>query len=360
MNWSEIRAGFPALRNLVYLNTATFGQIPLRTQAAVLEHFTRRDEVACQDFLSWFNDMDELRALIGQLINCRPSDLAFTTNACSALSLFMSGIEWRAGDKVVTLSDEFPNQYYYANSLRERGVELVEQAEISELPPQTRAVLVSTVNYMNGYRPDVAAICKLAHANGALVYVDGTQSLGALRFDVGAVQPDMFAVDGYKWLLCPNGATFFYISPELRRSLAPAVIGWRSDEGWRSVDDLNHGIPKFPEAAERYEGGMLNFPSLYGMAESIRMFLEIGPDRIEERVLGLAGQTADILRGKGAEIQHEGSIIVAARWRDRDASGLALQLAEKKVVVAARHGNLRVSPHFYNDESDLRALASII
>ena len=74
----------------------------------------------------------------------------------------------------------------------------------------------------------------------------------------------MLAVDGYKWLLCPNGATFFYVSPELRRTLRPSVIGWRSDKGWRSVDELHHGAPQMPEAAEKYEGGMLNFPSIYG------------------------------------------------------------------------------------------------
>jgi cysteine desulfurase/selenocysteine lyase len=360
VNWGEIRAEFPALRNVTYLNSATYGQLALRTQAAVSAHFARRDEFACEDFLTWFGDMDELRALIGQLIHCEADDISFAANASSALSLFLGGVDWTRGDRIVTLANEFPNQYYYANSLGERGVELVELADLTVLPPQTRAVVLSTVNYMNGYRPDVAAICRMAHAAGALVYVDGTQSVGALRFDVGQVRPDMLAVDGYKWLLCPNGATFFYVSPALRRTLQPAVIGWRSDRGWRSVNDLNHGTPRFPEAAERYEGGMLNFPSLYGMAEAVRMVLEIGPDRIEERVLALAGETEDILRASGAGIVHAGSNIVAAHWPDRDASVLAGQLAEKKVLAAARHGNLRVSPHFYNDEADLAALASVV
>jgi selenocysteine lyase/cysteine desulfurase len=360
MNWSQIRAGYPALKNYTYLNTATYGQLSVQTHAAVADHFARRDQFACQDFLTWFDDMDRLRALLSQLINCHANDVAFTTNAASALSLFLGGIPWQPGDRIVTLADEFPNQYYYANSLRERGVELVEQPEITTLPPQTRAVVISTVNYTNGKRPDLAAICELAHAHGALVYIDGTQSLGALRFDTAAVRPDLFAVDGYKWLLSPNGATFFYISPELRRTLQPSVIGWRSDQGWRSVDDLHHGAPQLPEAAERYEGGMLNFPSLYGMAESVRLLLEIGPDRIEQRVLHLAAEIASILHAKGAEILHEHSNIVAARWPDRDASALARQLADHNIVVAARHGNLRISPHFYNDESDLASLASVI
>ena len=360
VDWNAIRAQFPALTRWTYLNTATYGQVPLRSQSAVQKHFVRRDQFACQDFLGFFDDADDLRTLLAELIRCRPDDIAFAPNACTALSLFLGGIGWRPGDKILTLADEFPNQYYYASWLKNRGVELVESATIDTLPANTRAIILSTVNYTTGYRPDLARISRLAHDTGAFLYIDGTQSLGALRFDVQEIKPDLFAVDGYKWLLCPNGATFFYISPALRAAIPPAVIGWRSDRGWRSVDDLHHGAPQLPEGAERYEGGMLNFPSLYAMHESVRMLFEIGPEAIESRVLSLAAQTADILRAGGATIQHENTNVIAARWPGRDVSVLAKDLAAKRIVVAARHGNLRVSPHFYNDESDLRALRDAI
>ncbi|MCU1330977.1 MAG: aminotransferase class V-fold PLP-dependent enzyme [Bryobacterales bacterium] len=353
MNWHDVRAEYPSLQNCTYLNSATFGQLAKRTQAAVSAHFARRDRLACADFLTWFDDMDELRALIGKLINCNGSDIAFVTNASAALSLFLGGIDWQPGDRIATLPNEFPNQYYYAQWLGAKGVELVEVPDLAALPERTKAVVLSTVNYTNGYRPDLVAIGKLAREAGALLYVDGTQSLGALQFDVQAVRPDMFAVDGYKWMLSPNGATFFYITPELRRMIAPAVIGWRSDQGWRSVDDLNHGVPQFPEAAERYEGGMLNFPSLYGMAEAVRTLLDLGPANVERRVLELAGLTAGILRDAGAQIRTTDTNILAAHWECREASQLALELKSKGIVVAARHGNLRVSPHFYNTEDDL-------
>jgi selenocysteine lyase/cysteine desulfurase len=360
MNWDSVRVQFPALENWTWLNTATYGQVPRRTRIAADAHFARRDQTACADFLTWFDDVDHIRALIGQLINCRPDDIAFAMNAASALSLFLGGIEWRPGDRIVTLRDEFPNQYYFAASLAARGVELVEMNEINSLPEHTRAVILSTVNYSNGYRPDLPLVSRIAHRAGALLYVDGTQSVGALRFDVAAVDPDMVAVDGYKWLLTPNGATFFYISPDLRHSLYPTVMGWRSDKGWRSVDELLHGAPHPPDAAERYEGGMLNFPSIYGAAESIRMMLELGPDRIEQRVLELADMTAGILRRSGATIVNEKTNIIAAYWPDRDASALAEKLAEQRIIVAARHGNLRVSPHFYNNEADLERLRSAL
>jgi len=122
------------------------------------------------------------------------------------------------------------------------------------------------------------------------------------------------------------------------------------------VDELHHGAPQMPNAAEKYEGGMLNFPSIYGAGESVRMMLEIGPDVIEQRVLELAGITADMLRRAGAAILHDNTNVVAAHWPDRDASALAKKLQEQRIIVAARHGNLRVSPHFYNTEADLELL----
>lgn len=360
MNWDAIRAEFPALGNWTWLNTATFGQVPLRTRAAVDRHFARRDQTACSDFLTWFDDVDEIRALIARLINCQAEDIAFAMNAASALSLFLGGMDWHEGDRIVTLRDEFPNQYYCAASLADRGVELIRMNEINFLPERTRAVLVSTVNYSSGYRPDMAFISSLARRAGALLYVDGTQSVGALRFDTAAVQPDMLAVDGYKWLLCPNGAAFFYISPELRRNLRPSVTGWRSDKGWRSVDELHHGAQRLQEGAEKYEGGMLNFPSIYGAGESVRMMLEIGVSCIEQRVLELAGKAAEILRRSGASIMYGQTNVLAAHWPDRDASELAKKLQAQRVVVAARHGNLRISPHFYNTEADLELLRAAL
>ncbi|MCU1261135.1 MAG: selenocysteine lyase, partial [Bryobacterales bacterium] len=117
----------------------------------------------------------------------------------------------------------------------------------------------------------------------------------------------------------------------------------------------NHGKPEFPSSAEKYEGGMLNFSALYAMAETIEMMLELGPERIEACVMKLASRVREIVRGLGATVAHEGSPIVAAHFPGVDASQLARSLYKDRVIVAARHGQLRVSPHFYNDASDLEA-----
>jgi len=97
----------------------------------------------------------------------------------------------------------------------------------------------------------------------------------------------------------------------------------------------------------------------------VEMMQSIGPESIEQRVMELAGKTRDVLRGAGAVLRadtspHYDSQIVTARFAGREAPAMARELQSRKVLVAARHGNLRVSPHFYNDESDLARLAEAL
>ena len=188
------------------------------------------------------------------------------------------------------------------------------------------------------------------------MYVDGTQSVGALRFDVREVQPDMLAVHGYKWMCSPTGAGFAYIAPSLREKLLPVVAGWRSHRDWRNVDNLHHGMPVLNDSAEKYEGGGLPFGLLDALGAAADWMLELGTDAIEQRVLQLAQCARQKLERLGAEASETGSQIVAAKFSGVDPSKLARELQSRRVVVAARHGYFRVAPHFYNNEADLDRL----
>jgi len=367
VDWEAVRREFPALEHWTYLNTATFGQLPRSATDAVARHFSHRDELACSDFLTWFDDADRVRAKIGRLIGCESQDIAFVPNASTALGLLLAGIDWRSGDRVLTLEHEFPNNLYAPGSLERFGVETLAapwERFYESVNAHTRLVVLSTVNYNTGFAPPLAELSDFLRVRGILLYIDGTQSLGALRFDLRRIQPDMFAVHAYKWLLSPNGAGFFYIAPGLRERLRPNVVGWRSHSDWRNVANLHHGVPEFSSKAEKYEGGSVAFALLYAMEASLDLILEIGPETIEKRVLELANRTRTILRDLGADVTDSTSPIVAARFEHHDVSALARALKEQRVLVAARRGHLRVSPHFYNNEQDLevfgRALRSLL
>jgi cysteine desulfurase/selenocysteine lyase len=361
-DWKNIRQEFPALESWTFLNTATFGQVPRRASEAVVRHFARRDRYACSDFMEWFADADVIRGKIARLIHAAADDIAFIPNACTALSLLIGGIDWKPGDQVVTLADEFPNHYYYPSLLGLRGVQFVEtpfERFYESITPRTRLVAISLLNYSTGFRPPLAEISPFLRERGVLLYVDGTQGLGALEFDAAAIQPAMLSVNGYKWMLAPTGAGFLYVDTALRDRLRPNVIGWRSHHGWRDHENLHHGTPELVSTAEKYEGGMLAFGPLYAMEASIEMMLEIGPCVIEQRVMELTAMTRDVLRRAGGALSadrdpHYDSPVVTARFEGKDARQLTRELLERNVLVAARHGNLRVSPHFYNNEADLQ------
>ena len=351
MDWNGVRTQFPALSRWTYLNTATFGQIPQAGTAAIAKHCEHRDAFACGDFLDWYTDADRLRGSLARLLHASSEDIAFAPSAAHALSTVVAGLELGEHDTVLTLQDEFPNQLYLHN-LRE-----VPWSEFyGAIDSTVKLVAISEVNYATGFRPPLADISSVLSARGIPLFVDGTQSAGALEFDTSKTAVDVYAVHGYKWMISPPGAGFFYISPEFRSRLKPNVIGWRSHYDWRNVDNLHHGSPVFSTKAEKYEGGGLPFALLYAMEASVNLMLEIGPEVIEQRVLRLAGSAGDRLRNLGAEVIETGSQIVAARFPEHDVSQIARALKEKKILVAARHGHLRVSPHFYNNEEDLDRL----
>jgi selenocysteine lyase/cysteine desulfurase len=226
-------------------------------------------------------------------------------------------------------------------------------------------VLLSTVNYSTGLRPPIEQIGAALRGRGTLFYVDATQSLGALRVDVRAAGISFFAVHGYKWLLSPTGIGFAAIPPEVRHWLRPAIYSWRSHQDWRNVDQLHHGAPELPESASRYEGGILNFPGIYAMEAVLDLIESLGAEAVEQRVLELAAKTREVLRSNGGvlladQFPYYDSPIVTAQFPGVDMSRLAVELNRRRIVVAARKGNLRVSPHFFNSENDLEQLGQAL
>jgi selenocysteine lyase/cysteine desulfurase len=354
-DWPNIRSEFPALAGCTYLNTATFGQLPRRATDAVADHWRRRDELACTDFLAWYDDMDRLRASIAKLIGAAADDIAFTASAASALGMAIAALDLQPGDNIVTLQDEFPNYLYMPHAREVAWDDL-----FHSIDAHTRMVAISEVNYSTGFRPPLAELAKFTRERGILLFVDGTQSLGALTVDVKALGIDIYAVHGYKWLISPTGAGFMAVSEETRRRLRPISVGWRSHRTWRNVDNLHHGAPEFLDSAEKYEGGGLPFPLLYALDQSIGLFHEIGPEVVEQRVMHLAQTARQMLREIGAEAPDTGAQIVAAKFPGIDPSQLARELKKSNLIVAARHGFLRVSPHFYNNEDDLDQLCAAL
>lgn len=368
VDWNELRRQFPALEHSTWLNTATFGQVPLRAQAAIAGHYNRRNLHGPKDFLNWFTEADAIRCDIASLFAVSPEDVAFIPHTSCALSLLMNAIDWQPGDEVLTFENEFPNQIYAASLLEARGVILRTVALVDwqiSVNARTRLVALSQTNYATGEDADISSMAMALRAQGTLLYVDGTQTAGARNVCFGETPPDMYAVNGYKWMNSPPGSGFMLTPKRTRDWLEPQTVGWRSHKDWRNVNQLHLGIPEFADSADRYEGGMLPFVNLFAMRESIRMVLEIGMDVVDQRVTSLAAQVGAHLKSAGATLagNHEDSprhIVAATLPRNIDPGTVAKALEAREMLVSARHGFLRVSPHYYNSEEDIERFGRML
>ena len=371
-DWHRLRGQFPVLKDWAYLNTATFGPVPVCAAEAAAAHLRQRDETASLGFLDWYTEADVVRRAAARLVGAEAEDIAFIPNAGAALAWLIGGIDWKSGDGIVTLAHEFPNNLYYPKVLGKAGVTHAEvqlpdgkfsmDHFLEALTPRTRLVLMSSVNYSTGLRPPIELIGLELQKRDILFCVDGTQSVGALRLDVRAAAIDFLLVHAYKWMLSPTGTGFAYIAPRVREWLEPSVYSWRSHKNWRDVDQLHHGVPELPPEAIKYEGGMQNFGGIFAMGAVLGLIHSIGPESIERRVQQIAEKTREVLRSHGARLAsdehpHYDSPIVTARFPGVDVSRLAVGLRAKRIAVAARKGNLRVSPHFFNSDEDLARFA---
>ena len=319
--------------------------MPTCAVEAAANHFRRRDREACLDFLDWYTDADAVRAQAAELIGAEPDDVAFIPNTATALSWVVNGIRWTPGDHVVTLPHEFPNNEYFARVLEQRGVKYTQAAVpgglfsvdkfLGEITDRTKLVILSSLNYSTGLRPPLEEIGPALRERNVLFFLDGTQGVGALKMDVKAAQPDVLAVHGYKWLLCPMGVGFAYIGPQVREWLPPSLYSWRSHKDWRSVDHLHEGLPELPQAAMKYEGGGQNFAGIYALGAVLKMLRSVGPEAIEERVLELAAKARNILRARGGILHydrhpHYDSPVVSAQFPGVDISTLAVELRRRQ------------------------------
>src|SRR3954454_3257875 len=101
-DWDAVRAEFSALAGIAYLNTATYGQTPRVATDAVRQHFERRDSKACSDFLTWFDNIDEIRGAVARLINAPSADdIALCGSASAGMAWLFNGLQWQRGDRII-------------------------------------------------------------------------------------------------------------------------------------------------------------------------------------------------------------------------------------------------------------------
>jgi selenocysteine lyase/cysteine desulfurase len=196
-----------------------------------------------------------------------------------------------------------------------------------------------------------------------LFCVDAIQQVGALSFDVQAIQADFVIADGHKWLLFAEGLGLFYVRREVMDKLGILQYGWHMTE---DLGDYSDQTFKLANTARRFECGSPNMLGIHAMNASVQLLLETGMQNITERVLDNSRFLVEQLNSMNKVTlltdtsENRLSGIVTFTIDGVENTQLYKRLSEKRVLCAPRGGGLRLSAHFYTPRNQLEQLIELV
>lgn len=369
MDLHALRSEMPVSSRWIYLNHAAVAPLSRPAARAMRRLVRDAEENGMVNYDEWNQLYVQARRSAAALIGAAADEIAFLKNTTDGLIAVANGIDWQPGENVVLAQREFPANVYPWLNLRHRGVEVRWVPEqggrlrvedfAHAVDARTRALAVSSVEFLSGYRNDLVQLGQLCRGRDLLFVVDAIQSLGVLPLEVEALGIDFLAADGHKWLLGPEGCALFYCSKRSLRRLRVAALGWAGVT--TAHDFLNYDTTLHPDA-RRFETGTHNTVGIAGLKAGIDFLLEVGIGAIAERVLELTDHLCAGLETRGYDLlsprgHGEASGIVSFNSPRHRSEDLYRALRAGGVISSLRGGYLRLSPHFYNtlDEID-RAL----
>lgn len=313
-DWSEFRRLMPVVRRWAYLDHAAVAPLPEPARQAVNAWAEESVADGVTAWPGWARRVEELRGSLAALLGASTDEIAIIHNTTEGINYIAEGLDWRSGDNVVTLADEFPtNQYPWLN-LAWRGVETrrvpttegaVDMDRLAAaLDRRTRILAVSWVGYASGWRNDLDRLAELAHDCGALLLVDAIQALGVVPLSVARTPIDFLAADGHKWLLGPEGAGVLFVRREHLDRLRPMNVGWHSVV---HEHDFHRIELRLKPSAARYEGGTQNMAGAIGLAASLDLLMGYGTEALCRRIFELGDQACERLQRIGARIRSDRS-----------------------------------------------------
>lgn len=389
MDVVKIRKDFPMFKNkskkgydLVYFDNAATTFKPYQVIDAVSEYYTKYSVNAHRGDYELSYQVDSLyesvRDTVAAFINCKREEVVFTSGTSFALNQIAYGY----GEKVLTtgdvvLSDEAEHASNYLpwmHACETTGatlefIELDAQGCVSiemfkkAIHDKVKIVSIAHVSNVLGCVLDIQEICKIAHEHGAIVVVDGAQSVPHMHIDVQALDCDFLAFSAHK--LCgPTGAGVLYGKYELLEQMNPLMLGGGSNARYDMCGNLLMKNPPY-----KFESGTPAIEATLGMKAAISYLESIGMDEIMVYEKGLRNyMLAKMKQLDNVIIYNEDSEsgIITFNIKDvfsQDAAtyfsdkGISLRSGQHCAKLLMDHlgtpSTLRASLYFYNTKEEV-------
>jgi kynureninase len=362
---TSYRDRFPILEHTTYLINHSLGAMPAAAEDRVAEYTRTWRERGIRSWAEgWWEMPLTVGDQIGRIIGAPAGSTVMHQNVAVAEAIVVSC--FRPVDphrnRVVYEEGNFPGVRYLYQAQPELDVVVVpdDRAILEAIDERTLLVPITHVLFKTAEIQDVEAIVRRAHEFGAYVVLDAYQSAGIVPLDVTALDVD-FAVGGsVKWLCGGPGNGWLYVRPDLAEVLEPTFMGWQA-----------HARPfgfepelEYAQGAARFLTGTPNVPALYAATAGYDLIEEIGVELIREGSLRQTQLLIDLLVAAGFDVgsprnpERRGGTVTV---RTPEFEAVHKELAERQILCDFRpDAGLRVGPHYYNSDEELRfAVAQI-
>ncbi|GAB4024948.1 aminotransferase class V-fold PLP-dependent enzyme [Spirosoma koreense] len=335
----------------------------------------------------FFTDAVRVRNLFTQLIQGQdPDRIAVIPSVSYGMAVVARNLPLkpglRKGQRIVLISEEFPSDVYAWDRVStELGLTITtigmpdtfpkgsvwNERLLEAITPDTALVVVPPVHWMYGIRFDLEAIGQRAREVGAWLVIDGTQAIGALPFDLTAIQPDAVVCAGYKWLMGPYSLGLAYFGPAFDEGV-PLEEGWMNRLDSNQFHRLMDYQPAYRPKAYRYNvGEHTHFLQMPMLEASLTQLLDWQPVRLQEYAKNLLANAWPLLEQLGCQLEPENgnrgrSHHLVGLWLPSHVDPMTVQqaLQAENVSVSARARVLRIAPHLYNTPDDVDALVRVL
>ena len=368
----DARDLFPATAGRAYFNTAAVGLASGRLAEAYRAFI---DEWAADglDYGRGERAAGLARSAVARLIGADAADIALIPAVSAAAGLVAAQFGPAGpGESIVIGQREYSSNHYPWRLLAGKGYDVrqvpfrnggLEPDDIARrVDGGTRLVAFSGVQSATGHRSDIAAISGLARAVGAIVFVDGSQLVGAVPVASDLRHVDVLVAPDHKFLLnAGRGMGYCYLSPAAQARFTPVSAGWRA--GSSPLDSFFGPAMNLSATASRFDSS-ISWLAAIGNQAALHVFDDFGPGAIYARNRELTARLRAALTGIGwnpADLPAQNqSTIVSVPLGDQGAAQLLSTLFEQGVICSARDGNLRLAVHFYNHEDDIERLVTAL
>ncbi len=367
---SQWREEFPVVGERTYLISASLGPLSRRSRALAEEHLDLWQRLGPEEL--WFDHgmpmLDRCRDQFARLIGADLDEVAVVPSVSSGMSAVATCLDFNVRPKVVTTQMDFPTNHYVWRAQERRGakIDVVPTADgirvdtedfLAAIDDQTLVVNLNRVLFESSYIQDTTAIVARAHEVGAFVVVDDFHGSGIVPVDVHELEFDFYLTGALKWLCGGQGIAFLYCRRALIEQVQPLVVGWF---GTVEPFDFDRSALRLRPDARRFETGTYALPQAFTASGGLEVILEIGVEHIRARNRELSRRLIDQIDEAGLELltpredEHRSGLVrIRIPGGRSEAERVLHELFARDVVLDSRGDALRISPHFFNDETDV-------